>query len=119
MFKATQHFLDCILLTGHTPSKFKEALIVVIYKKGSRLDCKSYRPISFLSQAYKLLILIIAARVKPDLYESFSSTQAAYQSTRGTIEQILALEQIIEKSIMNSTTQSISLLSTSKKRLRA
>ena len=97
--KAMQHLFDCILSTGNIPSKFKKPLIVVIYKKGSRLDCGNYRSMSLLSHVYKLFISIIAARVKSDSYESFSSSQAAYQPGRGTIEQILALEQIIEESI--------------------
>ena len=42
---------------------------------------------------------MIASRVKRDLYDSFLASQAAYQPGRGTIEQIIALEQIIEKSI--------------------
>ena len=99
ILKAMQHHFDCILSTGNIPSKFTKPLIVVIYKKGSRLDCGNYRSISLLSHVYKLFISIIAARVKSVSYESFSSSQAAYQPGRGTIEQILALEQIIEESI--------------------
>ena len=41
----------------------------------------------------------MAALAKNILYASFPSSQAAYQHDRGTIEQIIALEQIIEKSI--------------------
>ena len=88
-----------ILITKEIPQSFKEALIVVIYKKKCRLDCENYRPISLLSHIYKLFISIIAARVKSDLYASLPETQAAYRPGRGTIDQIIALEQIIEKSI--------------------
>ena len=90
---------NLILTTGTIPQAFKTALIVVLYKKGSRLDCGNYRPISLLSHVYKLFISIIASRVKSDLYASFPASQAAYQPGRGTIEQVIALEQIIEKSI--------------------
>ena len=93
------HLFNCILITGAVPQAFREALIVVIFKKDSRLDCGNYRPISLLSHVYKLFITIIASRVKDDLYASFPASQAAYQPGRGTIEQIIALEQIIEKSI--------------------
>ena len=74
-------------------------MIVVIYKKSSKLECGNYRPISLLSHIYKVFISIIASRVKNDLYASFPASQAAYQPGRGTIEQVIALEQIIEKSI--------------------
>ena len=96
---ALLHLFLKIQETGKVPQKFKDALIVVLYKKNSRLDCGNYRPISLLSHIYKLFISIIANRVKNDLYASFPASQAAYQPGRGTIEQIFALEQIIEKAI--------------------
>ena len=88
-----------IIRTGTVPQAFKDALIVVLFKKGSMLDCGNYRPISLLSHIYKLFITLIANRVKNDLYDSFPASQAAYQPGRNTIEQVIALEQIIEKSI--------------------
>lgn len=60
------------------PQLFKEAFIVGIYKKGSRIDCSNYRPISLLSHVYKLFVGKIATRTKADLYASFPTTQAAY-----------------------------------------
>ena len=63
------------------------------------LECGNYRPISLLSHIYKVFISKIASCVKRDLYDSFPASQAAYQPGRGTIEQIIALEQMIEKSI--------------------
>ena len=99
LIKALLHLFNQILTTGKVPKQFKEALIVVIYKKNSRLECGNYRPISLLSHIYKTFISIIASRVKHDLYSSFPASQAAYQPGRGTIEQVIALEQIIEKSI--------------------
>ena len=96
---ALLHLFLKIQETGKVPQKFKDALIVVLYKKNSRLNCGNYRPISLLSHIYKLFISIIANRVKNDLYASFPASQAAYQPGRGTIEQIFALEQIIEKAI--------------------
>ena len=93
------HLFLQIQNTGKVPQKFKDALIVVIYKKNNRLEYGNYRPISLLSHIYKVFISIIANRVKNDLYASFPDSQAAYQPARGTIEQIICLEQIIEKSI--------------------
>ena len=42
---------------------------------------------------------IIGRRITDDLYSCFPNSQAAYQPGRGTIEQIFALSQMIEKSI--------------------
>ena len=93
------HLFLQIQKTGKVPQKFKDALIVVIYKKNSRLECGNYRPISLLSHIYKVFISIIATRVKNDLYTSFLDLQATYEPARGTIEQIISLDKIIEKSI--------------------
>ena len=98
LMKALLHHFSQILKTGKIPKQFKEALIVVIYKKSSKLEFGNYRPISLLSHIYKIFISIIASRVKNDLYASFPASQAAYQPGRGTIEQVKALEHI-EKSI--------------------
>ena len=90
---------NLILETGNIPSTFKKALIVVLYKKDDRSECKNYRPISLLSHVYKLFMTIIGNRITDDLYSCFPESQAAYQPGRGTVEQIFALSQIIEKSI--------------------
>ncbi len=99
MVDALTLLFNKILVTGTVPQGFKEALIVVLFKKGSMLECSNYRPISLLSHIYKIFITIISERVKNDLYKSLPSSQAAYQPGRGTIEQILCMEQIIEKSL--------------------
>ena len=98
LMNALLHLFNQIITTGTIPQAFKEVLIVVLFKKNSRLECGNYRR-SLLRHVYKLFVTIIPARVREDLYASFPNSQAAYQPRRGTIEQIIALEQIIEKSI--------------------
>ena len=88
-----------ILETGQIPSTFRKALIVVLYKKDNISECKNYRPISLLSHVYKFFMTIIGNRITDDLYSCLPDSQAAYQPDRGTIEQIFALNQVIEKSI--------------------
>ena len=46
-----------------------------------------------------LFMSIIGNRITSDLYSSLPPSQAAYQPGRGTVEQIFALSQLIEKSI--------------------
>ena len=99
MVQVLTKLFNLILETGEIPSTFRKALIVVLFKKDDRSECKNYRPISLLSHVYKLFMTVIGRRITDDLYACFPDTQAAYQPSRGTIEQIFALTQIIEKSI--------------------
>jgi hypothetical protein len=47
------------------PQKWKESIIVPIYKKGDNTDCNNYLGISLLSTAYKILPNILLARLIP------------------------------------------------------
>ena len=62
--QALLYLYNQILRTGIMPDEFKQALIVVIFKKGSRMECGNYRPINLLSHIYKVFISIIANRIK-------------------------------------------------------
>ena len=88
-----------ILSSNNVPKNFKRAEIILIFKKGDRKECKNYRPISLLNHTYKTFMLVIANRIKKDLYSYLPKSQAAYQPGRTTIEQIISLEQMIEKAI--------------------
>jgi hypothetical protein len=41
------------------PSQWKEGIICPVYKKGDRLDCKTYRPITLLNVAYTMFAIIL------------------------------------------------------------
>ena len=59
-----ERFFNAILSTGDIPQNFKEALIVVLFKKDDRLECKNYCPISLLSHIYKLFMTIIGDQIR-------------------------------------------------------
>ena len=89
--------LNNIISTGVFPEELKNSEIVTLYKKGDPLECGNYRPINLLNQIYKVFMRIIYNRISTSLSEVLPSTQAAYQPSRGTIEQIQSVQQIIEK----------------------
>jgi hypothetical protein len=47
------------------PDKWKESIIVPIYKKGNKTDCSYYRVSSLLSTSYNILSSIRLPRLSP------------------------------------------------------
>ena len=92
------NLFNSMINTGIFPDDFKKSEIITIFKKGDALKCDNFRPINLLNQAYKILMQIIYKRISNTLIDSLPPTQAAYQPGRNTVEQIQALQQIIEKS---------------------
>ena len=58
----TQLFNRC-LSNGRVPSSWKNASVVLIYKKGDTADIKNYRPISLLPVIYKVFSHILLQRM--------------------------------------------------------
>ena len=56
--------LNMVWNEGMAPSDWRNAVIVPVYKKGSRLDCTNYRGISFMSVVGKVFARILNERVK-------------------------------------------------------
>lgn len=48
---------------GRIPEKWESATVILLFKKGNKSDLNNYRPISLLSQLYKLLTKIITNRL--------------------------------------------------------
>ena len=52
------------------PKTWKEANMVIFFKKWNRKDIKNYRPICLLSNMYKLFTKIITTRLEEKLYKN-------------------------------------------------
>jgi hypothetical protein len=80
------------------PDKWKESIIVPIYKKGDTIYCGNYRGISLLSASYKILFSILLSRLSPYIDKIIGDHQCRFQLTRSTTGQIfLHLSDIGEK----------------------
>ena len=53
------------------PTAWKNARMVIIFKKGSKKDLKNYRPICLLSTIYKVLTKILMKRLEKTLNENY------------------------------------------------
>ena len=98
LHKYLLELINTMLSTRATPTQMQLTEIITLFKKGDRLSCNNYRPISLLSHLYKLVMQIIYNRLKTTLISSLPKEQAAYQPGRNTIEMIQTLQQVIQKS---------------------
>jgi sorting nexin-29 len=79
------------------PSQWNEGIICPLYKKGDRLDCTNYRPITLLNVAYKIFSIILNQRLVNIMEAELSNHQSGFRTSRSTIDNIFMIRQIIEK----------------------
>ena len=96
-----QKLFELILLiwkNEEVPQDWKDASIVPLFKKGSRVDCGNYRGISLLSIAGKILARILLNRLNSLLTtQVLPETQCGFRSGRSTMDMIFSLRQVQEK----------------------
>ena len=87
-----------IIESATIPSQWLHSNIALIHKKGSKDDINNYRPISLISNVYKVFAKCILQRMKHILRNSQSDEQAAFKSGFSTNDHLQSVNQIIEKS---------------------
>ena len=88
-------FNKCIK-SGKYPSKLKIAQVRPIYKKGSKLECVNYRPISILSSWNKIFEKMIFVRMYKFLTKFHVLTPHQYGFIQGSSTD-LAIYDLMEK----------------------
>lgn len=86
-----------ILRTHKIPESWKEAKVIILFKKGSRKEIKNYRPISLLAHTYKLFTRLLQDRMEEALDTNQPREQAGFRRKFSTIDHLQALNQTIEK----------------------
>ena len=85
------------LQENRTPKDWKTSNMILIHKKGDNRNLKNYRPISLLSNVYKLFTKIMTKRLEKQLDENQPIEQAGFRSGYSTIDHIHTLNQLREK----------------------
>ena len=86
-----------ILKTKNIPDCWKEAKIIILFKKGDSKDIKNYRPISLLAHTYKLFTRLLQSRMERQLDENQPREQAGFRKHYSTTDHLQALGQTIDK----------------------
>jgi hypothetical protein len=81
------------------PDQGKGSIIVLIHKKGDKIDCSSYCGISLLSTSYNMLSNILTSRLNPYIDKIIGNHQCGFQHKRSTTDQIICIRQILEKKL--------------------
>jgi hypothetical protein len=79
------------------PTEWTEGIICHMYKKGERMICSNYRPITLLNVAYKTFTILINSRLSSIVESKLEDCQMGFQPNRSTIDNIFIVRQIIEK----------------------
>ncbi|XP_037294379.1 uncharacterized protein LOC115454908 [Manduca sexta] len=99
VLKQLQLLFNKALFEGITPDTWKNAVVILLHKKGDVTNLDNYRPISLLSHVYKLFTKIITLRVTTRLDAAQPVEQAGFRSAFSTVDHIHTVRQIMEKCI--------------------
>jgi len=73
------------------PNQWKEGIICPMYKKGERLDCTNYRPMTLLNVAYKIFAISLNQRLVYIIETKLGDYQSKFRPNRSTIDNIFMI----------------------------
>ena len=76
---------------------WKRSLFIPIPKKGNAKECSNYCTIALISQASKVVLKILQARLQQYVNHELPDVQAGFRKGRGTSDQIANIHWITEK----------------------
>ena len=83
--------------TQQWPQNWKWSVFLPIAKKGNAKECSNYRTIALISQASKVMLKILQARLQQYMNHEIPDLQAGFRKDRGTRGQIANIRWIIKK----------------------
>ena len=76
---------------------WKRSVFIPIPKKGNAKECSNYSTIAFISQASKVVLKILQARLQLYMSQELPDVQAGFRKGRGSRDHIANIRRIIEK----------------------
>ena len=95
--KVLQSICQQILKTQQWPQDWKRSVFIQIPKKGNAKECSNYRIIALISQASKVMLKILQARLQQYVNRELPGVQTGFRKGRGTRDQIANICWIIKK----------------------
>ena len=83
--------------TDLRPQDWKRSVFIPIPKKGNAKECLNYHTIALISQASKVMLKILQARLQQYTNHELPDVQAGLRKCRGTRDQIANICWIMEK----------------------
>ena len=80
--------LHSIWKTQQWPQDWKKSVFIPIPKKGKAKECSNYFTIALISQASKVMLKILQARLQQYMNRELPDVQADFRKGRGTRDQI-------------------------------
>ena len=83
--------------TQQWPQDWKRSVFIPISKKGNAKECSNYCKIALISQASKVMLKILQARLQQYVSCELPDAQDGFRKGRGTRDQIANIRWIMEK----------------------
>ena len=80
-----------------TPQDWKRSAFIPITKKSNAKECSNYRTIALISYTSRVMFKILQARLQQYMKHELPDVQARFRKGRGTRDQIVNIQWIIEK----------------------
>ena len=95
------HIVNLSITSEVVPSKMKEARVTPLFKKGSRLDCGNYRPVSILNVLSKILERSVHGQLVGYLTKRkvLSESQSGFRPGFSTDTCLLGLTDFVRKEL--------------------
>ncbi|CAI5951129.1 unnamed protein product [Closterium sp. NIES-65] len=94
-----KHFMQLVqnfAATATLQTSTKEAVTILLHKKGGRDQLENYRPITLLSFTYKVIARVVADRMKKVMHEVISPEQFGFLPGRKLLDAVGLVADVIE-----------------------